>query len=312
MIALDRLQQIIPSDQALANKALATSLQQVAGISNLTLPEFARAVGAIQTTRDLPAITALTTPVPTSVADYFTSTLNVNGTGVNNTILIMDILGTAAGYNLTESLVNTVELFSNMNLSTLTGIYTTMQAVVDGTYGDPVAGPVVIPSGPYAGTYANANAVFSSTLVPAAQSEITALSSTYAAQVTELNTDWTTMAQQSNREISLQASAGLDFANLTANQQSSIYGFIYSLPGYALNTEVGGTTQLIEAIADLATFTGQAIIACFRQERNQAVLSSVGIQTSSQISSLPATTPPQATLLPSKYSESEASALVIK
>jgi hypothetical protein len=91
-----------------------------------------------------------------------------------------------------------------------------------------------------------------------------------------------------------------------------VYGFIYSLPGYALNTEVGGTTQLIEAIADLSTFTGQAIIACFRQERNQAVLSSVGIQTSSQISSLPATTPPQATLLPSKYSESEASALVIK
>jgi hypothetical protein len=312
MIALDRLQQIIPSDQALANKALATSLQQVAGISNLTLPEFARAVGAIQTTRDLPAITALTTPVPASVADYFTSTLNVNGTGVNNTILIMDILGTAAGYNLTDSLVNTVEIFSGMNLSTLAGIYTIMQAVVDGTYGDPVTGPVVIPSGPYAGSYADANAAFSSTLIPAAQSEIATLASTYAAQVTELNADWTTMAQQSNREISLQASASLNFDNLTANQQSSIYGFIYSLPGYALNTEVGGTTQLIEAIADLDTFTGQAIIACFRQERNQAVLSASGIQTTNQIPSESDPLPPQATLIPSEYSESEAANLVIK
>ena len=312
MIALDRLQQIIPPDQALANKALATSLQQITGISNLTLPELARAVNAIQTTRDLPAITALTTPVPASVADYFTSTLNVNGTGVNNTILVMDILGTPAGWNLTTPLINTVETFSTMNLATLTNIYTTMKNVVDGTYGDPVTGPVVIPSGPYAGSYADANAAFTSTLIPAAQSEISSLVTAYPTQTTELNTDWTTMAEQSNREISLQASAGLDFANLTANQQSSVYGFIYGLPGYALNTEAGGTTQLIEAIADLATFTGQAIIACFRQERNQAVLNSVGIQTTSQISSEPATPPPQAVLLPSKYSETEAAELTIK
>lgn len=40
MIALDRLQQIIPADQALANKALATSLAQVGGISKLTLQQF--------------------------------------------------------------------------------------------------------------------------------------------------------------------------------------------------------------------------------------------------------------------------------
>lgn len=312
MIALDRLQQIIPPDQALANKALATSLQQVTGISNLTLPEFARAVGAIQTTRDLPDITALTTPVPATVADYFTTTLNANGTGVNNTILVMDILGTPAGYNLTKPLANTVDVFASMNLTTLTTIYTTMKNVVDGVYGNPTTGPVVIPSGPYAGTYANANAAFTSTLVPAAQSQIASLASTYPTQVAELNTDWTTMAEQSDREISLQASAGLDFASITANQPNSIYGFIYSLPGYALNTEQGGTTQLIEAIADLATFTGQAIVACFRQERNQAVLNSVGIQTTSQISSDPATAPPQATLLPSKYSETEAANLVIK
>lgn len=311
MIALDRLQQIIPADQALANKALATSLQQIAGISNLTLPQLAQAASLMQTTRDLPAITALTTAVPPSVADYYTSTLNT-GTGVNNTILIMDILGTAAGWNLTEPLVNTVEIFSTMNLSTLTTIYSTMQAVVDGTYGDPVTGPVVIPSGPYAGTYANANVVFSSTLIPAAQNEITSLASTYASQVTELNADWTTMAQQSSREISLQASAGIDFATFTANQQSSIYGFIYSLPGYALNTEVGGTTQLIEAIADLTTFTGQAIIACFRQERNQAILSASGIQTTNQIPSESNPPPAQATLIPAEYSENEAANLVIK
>jgi len=59
MISLDRLQQIIPADQALANKALSVSLAQVGGISELTLPEFAIVVQGQQTTRDLLDISSL-------------------------------------------------------------------------------------------------------------------------------------------------------------------------------------------------------------------------------------------------------------
>jgi hypothetical protein len=44
MIAFDRLQQIIPADQALANKALSVALGQINGISQVNLPTFARAV----------------------------------------------------------------------------------------------------------------------------------------------------------------------------------------------------------------------------------------------------------------------------
>ena len=44
MITLDRLQQIIPPDQALANKALSVALQQIAGISNNPLPTMAAVI----------------------------------------------------------------------------------------------------------------------------------------------------------------------------------------------------------------------------------------------------------------------------
>jgi hypothetical protein len=311
MIALDRLQQIIPADQALANKALATGLQQVTGISNLSLPQFARAVLAVETTRDLPEITALTTPVPSTVADYYKNTLG-QGTGNDNTIRIMDILGTMAGWNLTEPLVRTVATLAGMNLADLTEVYTEMNNVVNGDYGDPVTGPVIIPSGPYAGTYTDANEVFSTVLIPAADTEISNLVSAYPTQVTNMNTDWTTMVTQSSREITLQASADINYANFTANQIGSIYGLIYSLPNIALDTAQGGTTQLVEALADLTTFFGQSIVACLRQERNQQALATVGIPTTAVIPSDPAVPPTPAVLIPAEYTESEAADLAVK
>jgi hypothetical protein len=68
MIAYDRLKQIVPADQALASKALATSLQQIAGITNMTLPVLANTVINLQTTNNLDQINALTQAVPANVA----------------------------------------------------------------------------------------------------------------------------------------------------------------------------------------------------------------------------------------------------
>ena len=311
MIALDRLQQIIPADQALANKALATSLQQIGGINNLTLPGLAAVTNAMQTTRDLPQITALTQPVPSSVANYFTSTL-ADGTGPSGTILIVDLLGTAAGWISTDAMTETVSILSTMDTNALTTVYQTMNDVVTGVYGDPITGPVVIPTGPYAGTYIDANEVFSTVLTPAAQTEITALTIAYPTEIAQLNTLWTNMANQLVTEQTLQAAANLSFANLQSNQKNSIYGFIFSLPGYGLDTEVGGTAQFIEAVADLTTFTGQAIVACLREGRNQRALGAAGIVVSNNIPEAPATPPPQATLIPSEYTENEAADLAIK
>jgi hypothetical protein len=327
MIAFDRLQQIIPADQALANKALSVALGQINGISQVNLPTFAAAVTALQTTRDLPLITALTTAVPPAVANYYTSTLAVGG-GTNGDIRVADVIGLAGGWVATDAYLQTVEIFATMNLSYLTLIYQTMANALDGTYGDTQAGPLTIPSGlPGAGTYVGTDIstppdppVYNPTaaqaalivLIPIAQAEIVNLQTTYPAQTAELNTLWTGMAQQVVGERNLQALINLNYADLTANDRNSIYGFIYNLPGYSTETEEGGTAWLVETMANLTTLSGEAIVACLREGRNQVALNSTGIFTNSQIPSEPIPPPPEAELLPSVYSEDEAINLVVK
>ena len=324
MIALDRLQQIIPADQALANKALATALQQIGGISNLNLPTLSRTIDQLETTKDLPDISALTVAVPPAVANYYLDTLG-QGTGTNNNILITDILGTAGGFVMQPALANTVVTLDTMDLAELTLIYGTMLNVVNGVYNETSPNPnsppdpnptitvVVIPPGtPGAGTYATEDDAVSTGLIPVAQTEIANIVADYPAQVASLNQDWTAMANQLVEEQTSQAAANLVFADLTANQRNSIYGFIFSLPGYALDIKQGGMTQFIEAVADTATFAGQSIVACLRQGRNQQVLNSAGIIVSSKIPSEPVPPPPDAVLIPSEYTEAEATALVIK
>ena len=311
MIALDRLEQIIPSDQALAMKALATSLTQIGGINQLNLQQLSAVVVAQQTTRDLPLVTELAQPVPASVAAYFSSSLAV-GTGPDGTIVATDLLGTAAGWISAEAFARTVEILAGMNTTALQTVYETMLDVVTGVYGDPVTGPVDILSGPYAGTYTDANEVFSTVLIPAAQSEISAAVAAYPNQSAELNTLWNSVAAQLVRENNLQAAAGLNFADLTANQRNSIYGLVYALPTYGLNKQIGGTTQLIEGVTDLTTFTGQCIVACMREGQNQQALEQAGIVVSNQIPEDPPVPPPAAELIPSEYTETEAAALIIK
>ena len=309
MIAYDRLSQIIPADQALANKALATSLQQISGITNMTLPVLANAIANLQTTSNLPLVTAQTQAVPPNVANVFVNT--AGGTGNNNTVLIIDILGTASGTVHTQALTNTVAQFSTMNLVSLTSTYQTMADVVTGIYGNPVAGPVIIPAGPYANTYANATVAFGNALIPGAQSEISTAVSAYPAQVTILNQDWTDMANQLVLEQNQQANANLNFSTLQANASSSIYGFIQSLPQYAADTTEGGTTQFLEAVADLTDFTGQSIVASLRQTQNQRALAAAGIQTNSNVPVVPSTPPPQANLIPATYSSQEAANIIV-
>lgn len=329
MIALDRLQQIIPADQALANKALSVALSQINGISAIPLPQFAATVRATETTKDLPLITALTTAVPPAVADYYTSTLAI-GEGPNGTVQVVDIIGLAGGWIATDAFARTVEIFATMDLAYLTLIYQTIANVYNGTYGDPEQGPVTIPGGlPAAGTYnattepnpepppadiitQTAAAAALVALYPYITSEVNNLIAQYPTQTTELNDLFNSMAQQIVREDTLQPLANLDYADLQANDRNSIYGFIQSLPDYGTQTQQGGAAWFLEAMADLSTQAGQAVIACLRQGRNQVALSAAGIYTNLKIPADPVPPPPEAQLLPSVYSESEATNLVVK
>jgi hypothetical protein len=324
MITYARLKNIIPEDQALANKALSVALGQINGIGVTNLPGFAATVANLETTKELPLISSLTQAVPSSVANYYTSTLAVGG-GTNGDIRVVDILGLAAGWIATDAFVRTVEIFATMDLSTLTLIYQRMNTALTGGYGDTEAGPLTIPAGPGAGTYngvanpspppdydPSAIQLAMAQLTTAAQTEIANLQVTYPTETTELNTLWTDMAQQISREDTLQALINLDYADLTANDRNSIYGFIYSLPSYGNETEEGGMAWFLEAMADLTTQSGEAIVASLREGRNSTILNSGGIVTNTRIPGDPNPPPAQAELLPSTYSEAQAQNLVIR
>jgi hypothetical protein len=302
MIAYDRLSQIIPSDQALAAKALATSLQQISGVTNMTLPVLANAVINLQTTSGLDQISALTQAVPANVANYLANISGTNG----NSVVICDVLGIAAGYQVADNFLNTVSTLANTNVAYLTTVYQTMNSVVGNVYGDPINGPVTIPSGqPAAGTYyadtgnaaTAADTAMTGTggdtpptgpgLIPVATNAISNIVSTSSSQVSVLNSYFTSIATQVAQEKNLQSAAQIDFGNLIANNNPTVYSLINSLPGYGQQTEQGGMAQFWEGVADISTLTGQAVVAVLREGVNSAALNTAGIQTNAVVPSTP-------------------------
>ena len=316
MIAYDRLSQIVPADQALASKALATSLQQIAGITNMTLPVLANVVTNLQTTNNLPLISALTQAVPSSVATYLSNIAGTDGVSVG----VCDVLGIAAGYQVTDYFINTVATLANTNVANLTSIYSTMNSVVGNVYGDSINGPVTIPGGqPAAGTYYATGNVGNITataadaaitgsggdtpptgpgLIPVAQIEIGNISNSSSAQVSTLNSYFTSMSAQVVQEQTLQTAAQIDFANLIPNNSPTVYSLVYNLPSYGRQNKQGQMAQFWEGVANIDTFTGQAIVATLREGVNGTVLTNAGIQTNAVVPSDPNPPLAQANLIP--------------
>jgi len=334
MIAYDRLSQIVPPDQALASKALATSLQQITGITNITLPTLSNATGNLQTTNNLDQISALTQAVPADVASYLENLAGTNGAPV----VICDVLGIAAGYKVTDNFINTVSTLANTNVAYLTSVYQTMNSVVGNVYGDPINGPVTIPTGqPAAGIYYSATSntgnatVLTATaadsaftgiggdtpptgpgLLPVATNAIANIATTSSAQVAVLNSYFNSMSAQVVQEKNLQTAAQIDFANLIPNNSPTVYSLITSLPGYGRQAEQGGMAQFWEGVANINTFTGQAVVAVLREGRNLALLGNAGIKTNSTVPDTANPPIPPANLIPSTYTAQQAANAVVK
>ena len=313
-ITFERLGRIIPSDQALANKAIQVSLQQIKNIGTLSLSQLSAAFSNLETTRDLPAISALQQAVPASVATYYSSTY-ATGSGPNGTLVITDLLGAAVGIPFTSDLTNVTTTINSMEsagiLGTLTVTYNRMQNTVNGDYYDSVTGNIEIPPGPGAGVYGNVNSALVA-LISNASSEVSSIQSSYPTQSANLNTNFTDMASSIVTENTNLSLASIDIPNLPTTGRGPIMSFVQNLPGYGVNTEENGPSQFLETVADLNTQGGQAIVACLREGRNLAVLNSVNVGVDTNIPATPATIPPQANLIPSTYSDAEAANLVVK
>jgi hypothetical protein len=204
-----------------------------------------------------------------------------------------------------------------------------MNSVVGNVYGDSVAGPVTIPGGqPAAGTYyadtgnsaTAADTAMTGTggdspptgpgLIPVAQTEIGNLVNNSSAQVSTLNSYFTSMAAQVDQEQNLQLLAQIDFANLIANNSPTVYSLVFNLPVYGTQTETGGMAQFWEGVANIDTFTGQAVVATLREGVNLAVLGNAGIQTNAVVPSDPVPPLTQANLIPSTYTAADAANIV--
>jgi hypothetical protein len=306
-------------------------LQQITGVTNMTLPMLANATVNLQTTNNLPLITALTQAVPTAVSTYLSNSGGANGRPIG----VCDVLGIAAGYQVTDNFLNTVSTFANTNIAYLTTVYQTMNSVVGNVYGNPVSGPVVIPGGqPAAGTYyavtsnvgnilvTAADAAMTGTggdtppsgpgLIPVAQTEIGNIVSTSSAQISTLNSYFTSMAAQVVQEDNLQIASEIDFANLIPNSSPTVYSLIYSLPSYGAQMQQGGLAQFWEGVANINTFTGQAVVATLREGVNRSLLGNAGIQTNAVVPV--AANPPQSTanLLSAEYTASQAANIVVR
>jgi hypothetical protein len=330
------LSQAIPPDQALANQCLRVSLQQIKNIFNVPLPALSESYLRLVTTKDLPLINALTTPVPQSVLDFYNNTF-ATGTGPENTLILGDLIGAASGTGYTDKIANAVTIFNSVasdpNFANLIVVYQRMNTTITGGYGDASAGPVSIPAGPAQGTYtatfetvtpeegdpfevlietAGGNA-FRTGLIPNAQTFINSFVSTNSNVANTLTSNWSNMASKLISENNNLESASIVIADLISDQRDVVLGFAQNLPAYGTDTKANGTAQYLSQVANQTTLGGQAMVGALRQGRNVAVLNIAGIGNNLEIpSTYQIEPPPQDNIAAAEYSESEAANLVVR
>jgi len=263
------------------------------------------------TLKGLDLIANTTTPVPADVATYYATNIAL-GSGPSGTFLTTDFFGSAAGIPYNDYLTTVTSTISAQltagTLTTLNTIYSYMKNLINDVYGLP--GAIALPApynagNPYA-TYDAALAV----LITAADAEIGTAITALGTDTTTLNTAWTGMVQHSANEATFQTKASIDYATLTAGAQLPITAFIPALGGYGQQTQTGMAAEFLEAIANIANQSGQAMVGALREGRNTAGLNSIGVKADNDVPSQPNAVPPQATLSSSEYTPAEARALV--
>jgi hypothetical protein len=317
MSDLDTLSKIIPPDQALSNKALARSLQQVKGVFNSSTQELAPALAELEGIEDLSMIAGLEQPVPDDVVLFVNNTV-ATGTGPGNIVLLDDVIGVAAGTVVSSTLNNVtqgLQLLANAGVldplsantgdstSSSLGIYPQMEYALAGAYGNVSGGNITIPATDYwpGGEFANIDVAFSDGLIPAANFYIASIAQLNPEITATINDAYSAAATELALNVENCERAGIDLATLVldpanagvaSNSTSSVLGFASGLHEYG--TDVNGAAAFLERVCDKSTMTGQAVIASMREGRNIQRLNDAGVQIDTQI-------PPQVGLASSPF-----------
>jgi hypothetical protein len=263
------------------------------------------------TLKGLDLVANTTTPVPAAVATYYATNLAL-GSGPSGTFLTTDFFGSAAGIPYNEYLTTVTSTINAQlaagTLTTLNTIYSYMKTLVStNTYGVP---PTITLPAPYnTPTYATYDAALARLITEANAAIGTAITAMGSATTT-LNTAWTAMVTHSANESTFQTKASINYATLTAGAQLPITAFIPALAGYGKDTQAGMAAEFLEAIANTANESGQAMVGALREGRNTAGLNAIGVKPDNDVPQQPNAVPPQATLSGSEYTPAEARALV--
>lgn len=319
----DELGKVIPPTDAVINKAIQVSLQQIGGIANLTLPELSEVVTGF-------------TPDQWDIADeYLVNAVVANGDPVpTNYLAVQDV---PVGTDITDTTYWKPTTLGGLNTTEGLPLIQNQTTAVDSSVTDYFANNVATGSGPN-GTITTYDVIglaidsddFASRLATATATintldglgELTALKTTYtnmlgsannaamlayiatanadivtiaAAQpalVATLNTAWTYMANLLNKQKGYQNQAGLDYFNLQAADKNSVYSLVQNLLQYAQITTAQDACEFLQNIADTTTLGGQAIDGAMREARNTVRLSESGLlTTANQIPSDPPVLP---------------------
>lgn len=90
------LEDIIPSDQAIAAGAFSTAMNQIKNIAAVDFQQFAQVISSVETTINLPNVNGTTVPVDTALANVVTDKTAL-GSGPNGTYTNSDFFGCMTG-----------------------------------------------------------------------------------------------------------------------------------------------------------------------------------------------------------------------
>jgi hypothetical protein len=218
--------------------------------------------------------------------------------------LLTDIIGTATGTNITENLGNCVAIIDAMRQANA-NVFIDLITTYDDIYANVLASD-------------NANVI---ALIGDAGNTIGNIIAANPDATANLNTYFSAINTQLTREAELLTQAVIDIGNVQGNNQVAIMSFASSLPGYGLDTKVGGSAQYLELVANIdltddntsnATSAGQSTVATLREGRTTAGLNAAGVGTAANaVESTPSTPPPRAVLRSSRWNRRQAQSQVI-
>lgn len=265
------LKNFIPEDLAVACDSFSISMQQIKNIKTMHIEKFATVVSNLEISSDLDLIGGSGALDKDLATDYVNSI--ALGSGPDGTFTMIDFLGSMTGmsYNF-DNLISTINAVDTSNLTErceelLEALKTPTTSVVDGA------------------TVYTFNLGLIDGLIEIINTELLRLSTTeegvkLTALVDKIND---TRAKINRARDAAIEEFGIDLTTNNASN-SDINSFVLNtMSVYSAETLDTKTAQVIEALMDLSTVTGQSLMAAMRESRNKQRLELAGAVTESDV-----------------------------